>query len=75
MERDAYPRHNSPWLLPESITEKKNSASLLGTNFRSQLSESHLRPVLFKWFIKGGLLKQHQIWLEGLKEVSLSDRV
>ena len=25
-------------------------------------------PTLFGWFIKGGLYKQHQIWLEGLKQ-------
>ncbi|MEM9391011.1 MAG: SRPBCC family protein [Bacteroidota bacterium] len=29
-------------------------------------------PSLFSWFIKKGLLKQHQIWLEGLKMKAIS---
>ncbi|MEM6347967.1 MAG: SRPBCC domain-containing protein [Bacteroidota bacterium] len=46
-----------------------------GCQVITEETQSGWLPSLFKWFIKGGLLKQHQIWLEGLKKVSLSARV
>ncbi|MGD1947261.1 MAG: SRPBCC family protein [Croceivirga sp.] len=47
------------------IVPKENSVQVI-----TEETQNGLLPKLFGGFIQKGLLKQHQIWLEGLKKMS-----